>query len=430
MEENKMFEFNEVPLPKLGLTGLEGAMSEEELAIQDMAHRFAEEVMRPIAEKLDKMDHEAAIAADSPIWEFLDKIEQSGLLDLAAIAGMSNEEKARIIPIIFEELAWGDSGLAMGYLVSKFPAFVAYGSGDAELIERFGALRGCWAATQPDRGSDLVDIEATECHPGERQGRGNLVARIEGDEVVINGQTSAWVSGAPIAQSALLYCQYDDGDGIYNEDGTQKYIGVLVPFDIDGVSNGKPLDKMGMRSLCQGEIYFDNARVPLKYMVADADNGYASFFGALTFANMEMGISFTGVARAAYDHALAYVHERKQGGTELINHQTVRARLFKMHQKVEACRAMAKRVFDYNYGPNGPHLLASATSKTYVTDTCVEVCSEALQLFGGNGLTREYPLEKLFRDARASQIADGENNILGMKAATWLSKAYKDKNGL
>ncbi|WNC67085.1 acyl-CoA dehydrogenase family protein [Thalassotalea nanhaiensis] len=425
-----MFEFDEVPLPKLGLTGLEGVMSEEELAIQGMAHRFAAEVMRPIAEKLDKMDHEAAVAEDSPIWEFLEKIEESGLLDLAAIAGMSNEEKARIIPIIFEELAWGDSGLAMGYLVSKFPAFAAYNTGDAEIIERFGHLRGCWAATQPDRGCDLVDIEASECHPGERQGRGNLVARIEGDEVVINGQTSAWVSGAPIAQSALLYSQFDDGDGIYNEDGSHKYVGILVPFDIPGVTKGKPLDKMGMRALCQGEIYFDNARVPLKYMIADADQGYSSFFGALTFANMEMGISFTGVARAALDHALAYVHERKQGGTEIINHQTVRARLFKMHQKVEACRAMAKRVFDYNYGPNGPHLLASATSKTYVTDTCVEVCSEAIQLFGGNGLTREYPLEKLFRDARASQIADGENNMLGLKAATWLSKAYKDKNGL
>ncbi len=425
-----MFEFNEVPLPKLGITGLEGAMSEEELAIQDMAHRFAEEVMRPIAEKLDKMDHEAAIAEDSPIWEFLEKIEASGLLDLAAIAGMSNEEKARIIPIIFEEMAWGDSGLAMGYLVSKFPAFVAYGTGDAELIERFGNLRGCWAATQPDRGSDMVDLEKTEGHPGEKHSRGNLVARIDGDEIVITGQTSAWVSGAPIAQSALLYCQFDDGDGIYYKDGSQKYIAVLVPFDIAGISKGKPLDKMGMRPLCQGEIFFDEARIPLKYMVADVDKGLPSFFGALTFANMEMGISFTGVARAALDHALAYVHERKQGGTELINHQTVRLRLFKMHQKVEACRAMAKRVFDYNYGPNGPHLLASATSKTFVTDTCVEVCSEALQLFGGNGLTREYPLEKLFRDARASQIADGENNMLGLKAATWLSKAYKDKHDL
>ncbi|WP_185962552.1 acyl-CoA dehydrogenase family protein [Thalassomonas sp. M1454] len=425
-----MFEFEQVPLPKLGITGLEGAMSEEELAIQDVAHRFAEEVMRPIAEKLDKMDHEAAVAEDSPIWEFLDKLEQSGLVDLAAIAGMTNEEKSRIIPIIFEELAWGDSGLAMGYIVSKFPAFAAYHTGDPELIERFGHLRGCWAATQPDRGSDLVDIEATECHPGERQGRGNLVARIEDGEVVINGQTSAWVSGAPIAESTLLYCQFDDGNGIYNDDGTHKYIGVLVPFDIPGVSKGKPLDKMGMRALCQGEIYFDNARVPLKYMIADMDKGYPSFFGALTFGNMEMGISFTGVARAAYDHALAYVHERKQGGTELINHQGVRARLFKMHQKVEACRAMAKRAFEYNYGPNGPHLLASATSKTFVTDTCVEVCSEALQLFGGNGLTREYPLEKLFRDARAAQIADGENNVLGMKSASWLSKVYKDKNGL
>jgi len=426
-----MFNFDEVPLPKLGRTGLDGAMTEEELAIQDVTNRFAAEVMRPIAEKLDKMDADAVVAEGSPLWDYIEQIDQSGLLDLEAIGGMSDAEKARIIPIIFEELAWGDSGLALTSMVLKFPAFAAYNTGNSELIERFGKLRGCWVATQPDRGSEVVDMDGSELHPGTQQNKGNLMARVDGDELVINGQSASWVSATPIAECALLYCQCDyDGNGTYKEDGSHHYVAALVPFDLPGVSKGKPLDKMGMRALCQGEVFFDEVRIPMSYVIAGKDKAFPSFFGALTFGNMEMGISFTGVARAAYEHALAYVHERKQGGTELINHQSVQARLFKMFQKLEACRAMALRVFSYNYGPNGAHLLASATSKTFVTDACVEITSEAIQLLGGNGLTKEYPVEKLFRDARTAQIADGENNVLGLKAATWISREYKNKHGL
>ena len=95
---------------------------------------------------------------------------------------------------------------------------------------------------------------------------------------------------------------------------------------------------------------------------------------------------------------------------------------------METARALTQRVFDYNYSNNGPHLLGSVTSKTFVTDTAFEVASEALQLFGGNGLTREYPIEKIMRDARASMIEDGENNILKLKGMRWLSEAYRDNN--
>ncbi len=424
-----MFDFDEMTFPKLGLTGLDGEMTEEELAIQDMTHRFAKEVMRPIAEKLDKMDAQDAVGPGSPIWEFLDKINGSGLLDLEAIGSMTSKEKSRLIPIIFEELAWGDSGLAMIAMVTNFPAFAAYNTGDAELIERFGNLRGCWAATQPDRGSDMVDLDKTEAHPDSKHGRGNIVARLDGDEIVISGQTSAWVSATPIAECTLLYCQYDDGSGIFREDGGLNYIAALVPFDIPGITQGKALDKMGMRALCQGELYFDDVRIPKKYVIADKEKAIGSFYGALTFGNMEMGISFTGVARAAYEHALEYVHERKQGGTQLINHQSVRLRLFDMYRKVEACRAMAQRAFAYNYGPNGPHLLASVTSKTFVTQMAFEVANEAVQLLGGNGLTKEYPVEKLLRDCRTALIADGENNVLSLKGASWISESYKNANG-
>ena len=421
-----MFHFDKLATPTLGLSGLEANLSEEERAIQDSAHRFAEEVMRPIAEKVDKLTPEEAIAEDSPLWTYLDKINESGILDLEAVAEMSDEQKARIMPIIFEELGWGDAGLTLLSMVANFPAYAALSSGDPELTERFKGLRGCWVGTQPDRGSDMVDSDKTEAHPKQKHNRGNLIARLDGDEVVINGQSSAWVSGGPIAECGLVYCQCDYGDGLYREDGGLNIIAVLVPFDLQGVSKGKPLDKIGQRTLPQGEIYFDEVRIPKNYIIGDRENTIPNIFGAITFGNMEMSAIFTGVSRAAFEHALAYVHERKQGGVPLIEHQTVRLRLFDLWQKVESSRAMAHRAIAYNYSDNGPHLLASITAKTFVTKNAFDVTSEALQLFGGNGLTLEYPLEKLLRDARASMIEDGENYVLSLKGATWISKWYQE----
>lgn len=423
-----MFSFEEMPIPTLGLAGLENDLSEEERAIQDTAHRFAEQVMRPIGIQLDKMTPEEVIAAESPLWSYMEQLQASGILNLETMMAMDNEQKARIIPIIFEELGWGDSGLAICALATSFPAFAAMGTGDPELIEQFGSRIGCWLGTQPDRGSDAVDMDTTELYPGSKQSKPNLQARIDGDEVIVSGQSSAWVSGAPLAQTALAYLPCDFGDGVYNSSGGQYQIVLLLDLEDPQVSKGKPLDKIGQRPLPQGEIFFDELRVPRKNILQRGDKAVGSFHGALTFANMEMAFTFTGVARAAFEHALAYVHERKQGGTEIINHQSVKLRLFDLWRKVEASRALSHRVAQYNYSLNGPHLLGSITSKTFVTQNAFDVASEALQLFGGNGLTKEYPLEKIMRDARAAMIEDGENNILSLKGAEWLSRWYQSKH--
>jgi acyl-CoA dehydrogenase len=426
-----MFTFEKLQIPTLGIRGLEANLSEEEQAIQEVAHRFAEEVMRPVGEKLDKMSPEEVIAEGSPLFEYMSSLQESGILDLGALAELDNYQKSRIFPIIFEEFGWGDSGLAIAALAASIPAFAAHNTGDPDIIEKFGSAPGCWLATQPDRGSDVVDMDASEVHPEATQSRGNISCRIEGDEVIITGQSSAWVSFAPLAQNALAYLPCDYGDGIHHANGRGlNHIAIFIPLDLPGVSRGKPLDKLGQRPLPQGEIFFDEVRVPKKYCLATEDEALTSFVGTLTFANMEMAATFTGVARAAYEHALAYVHERKQGGVPIIQHQSVQLRTFNLWQKVEAARALTHRVFDYNYSDNGPHLMASVTSKTFVTDTAFDVASEALQLFGGNGLTREYPIEKLMRDARASMIEDGENNILKLKGMSWLSKHYSETNDL
>ena len=426
-----MFSFESLELPILGLGGLESELTEEEKAIQENVHRFAREVMRPIGKQLDNMTPEEVVAVGSPLHEYMEKMNASGILDLGALDSLSNLEKGRIFPLIFEELGWGDSGLAIATLASAIPAFTAHSTGDPEIIERFGSLPGCWIATQPDKGSEIVDMDATNVFPGARQLKGNIGVRKDGNDYIVNGQTSAWVSFAPLAKTAIAYLPCDYGEGVFKE-GTPglNWVALMIPLDVPGVTKGKPLNKVGQRPLPQGEIFFDDVRVPGKYAIATGEKAVAQMMATLTFANMEMAATFTGVARSAFDHALAYVHERKQGGTAIINHQSVQIRVFALWQKVEACRALSQRIFSYNFSENGPHVLASVTSKTFVTDTAFQVTSDSLQLFGGNGLTKEYPMEKIMRDARSAMIEDGENTVLGLKGMTWLSRWYQEKNNI
>jgi len=185
------------------------------------------------------------------------------------------------------------------------------------------------------------------------------------------------------------------------------------------VSRGKPLDKLGQRALNQGEIFFEGVRIPADYLVIGPEAYSGVVEAVLTMANASMGAIFVGCARAALEHALAYAKERVQGGVPIFAHQSVKARLFKMFTQVEAARALAWRAMLYN-SSNPPLLQYSIASKVLATSTAFEVASAAVQIFGGNGLSREYPVEKLMRDARASMIEDGCNEVLSLVGAARL----------
>jgi alkylation response protein AidB-like acyl-CoA dehydrogenase len=189
------------------------------------------------------------------------------------------------------------------------------------------------------------------------------------------------VSNGTIASVAALFCTIDPAEGF-------KGGGVcLVPLDLPGVSRGKPLDKLGQRALNQGEIFFDDVRIPVDYMVFGKEAYATVVETVLTMANAAMGTIFVGVARAALEHAIEY--------------------------------ALARRVLLYN-STSPPLVQYSIASKVFCTNTAFEVASGALQTFGGNGLSREYPVEKLLRDARASMIEDGCNEVLSLVGASKL----------
>ncbi len=399
------------PRATLGMMGAELPFTPEEQAIVDTLHRFAETEMRPLGKILDRMTPEGVIAPDSPLWPFYAKFNELGFT-VDAMVEMPPLQRAKLMCIFYEELGWGDSGLAISLGASSLPRYLSRLFGNDYLASLCPEdMLGCWGITEPDHGSDTLDPSGHAAHPGGSYGRPNVVATIKSNKVVIKGQKSAWVSNGSIAKVCILFCAADTGAGADTKHGAV----IIVPLGTKGISRGKPLDKMGQRALSQGEIFFDNVELPIEHLLAGPENFQRCVYSIHTEANALMGATFTGVARAAYELALDYAHQRKQGGVPIIKHQHVAWRLFHMFRKVEAARAITRRVVEYNMVQPQPALHAAMTSKITGTQTAFEVASEALQIFGGNGMTREYPLEKLLRDARASMIEDGCNELLAIK---------------
>ncbi len=399
------------PKATLTISGAESQLSELADGFQKNLREFALNVMRPTGVSLDRMTPEEVIADDSPLWDFRKKYLELGI-NIETLASLTPEELGVLFPIIFEELGYGDAGLAIHCAAAILPQYLAAKFQNTFLIERFpDTLIGCWGITEPDHGSDSLDPGRKIFHSQGKYGRPNCVATLNKDEVIINGQKSAWVSNGTIADVCILYCAADHGNGADTENG----VCILVPMDAEGVSRGKPLDKMGQRALNQGEIYFDNVKLSRDYILAGPENYKRAVYAIHSEANALMGATFTGLGQAAFDLAHDYVHERKQGGVPIIRHQSVAQRLFHMYRKVEASRAITRRAYMYNTLAPVPAMQSAMAAKITATQSGYEVASDALQLFGGNGLTREYPLEKLLRDARASMIEDGCNEVLSIK---------------
>lgn len=396
-----------------GSDGGVGSDGREAQEVLDAVHRFSVEVMRPVGSALDKMANpESVVAPGSPLWEVFARYDELGLDELTGIRSqLAPHEQARLRAIVSEELGWGDSGLAISLGVSGFPRVLAEISGNAEMIERFGGpgVIGCWPITEPDHGSDQLTY-AGQVH--RMPARPNCIARRDGGDYVIDGQKAAWVSNGTIATAAALFCAVEAENG-----GIGGLGAFVVPLDLPGVKRGAPLDKLGQRALNQGEIFFEHVRVPGSYLVLPPEPGTLTTDMVLSSANAGMGATFVGVARAALEMAVDYSKERVQGGVPIFEHQSVRSRLFRMYRLTQSARALARHTLLVNAVNERPSLPLAVASKVTATETAFEVASMALQIHGANGLARACPVEKLLRDARASMIEDGCNEVLGIIAA-------------
>jgi len=405
---------------------LDQNLTKEEVLMKKTANEFARKVMRPIAKELDEMTPEQVIAKDSPFWEFMRKAYDLGyhampLPESYGGMGLTSLQQA----IINEELAWGSFGLTVALGTAGFPALVASIVAKDELTEKFivpfcectdASFIGCWAITEPDHGSDTLIPH----HPAFRDPNipAQCTATLDGDEYVINGQKAAWVSSGTIATHAALFCQIDPsmghaGGGI-----------LVVPLDLPGVKKGVPLNKIGQRDLNQGEIFFDNVRIPESYLIAGPEAYEAILEGILSITTATMGILSVGLARAAFEEALTYAKNRIQGGKRLVEYPNIQMKLFHMLSKVETSRQISRAAFIYNHNRLAPAEEYSIIAKVHGTQAAFEVANDAIQIFGGNGLTKEYLVEKLFRDARAALIEDGSNDTLAIAGGHKVINTY------
>jgi alkylation response protein AidB-like acyl-CoA dehydrogenase len=270
--------------------------------------------------------------------------------------------------------------------------------------DKEGKYIGCWCATEPNHGSDAILYTGEHARPEIHL---DCMARRDGDEWVINGQKSAWVSNGTIATHTLAFLCVDPSQGM---SGT----GVaVIPLDLPGVTKGKPLNKIGQRGLNQGEIFFDEVRIPSYYMLVPSMGAGGGTENVLAGANAGMSTNFSGVARAALEEAISYAEQRIQGGVPLAEHQLVQRKLFEMFTKVEAARSLS-RLANRRLASGQPTLHYSVAAKVFCTETAFQVASDAMQIHGGIGLTKGTPVEMFMRDARASMIEDGANDVLAL----------------
>ena len=393
---------------------IDEGLTPEQVQLRKEAHRFASEVMRPAALELDDRPPDEVIAPESRLWDVFRQAYTAGYhlrgfpADLGG-AAMSPGDSW----VVGEEFGWGNAGLSISLGVTSMPFRFAAMTGHPDLMrdvvmpfveDTEGKYVGCWCATEPDHGSDLILFSGDATRPDIHF---DCAARRDGDDWVINGQKSAWVSNGTIATHTLAFLSVDPSAGMA---GT----GVaVIPLDLPGISRGKPLNKLGQRALNQGEIFFDNVRIPRHYMLAEPGVMSGGTDAILAGANAGMSTTFCGVARAAFEEALSYAQQRIQGGVPIAEHQLVQRRLFDMFSKLEAARSLSK-LASRRLTSGQPTLHYSIAAKVFCTQTAFDISNDALQLFGGIGLAKGTPVEMLFRDARASLIEDGTNDVLAL----------------
>jgi acyl-CoA dehydrogenase len=375
-------------------------LTDEQKAMQELAHTFAEQEIRPVAAELDEKE-------EFP-WALVKKAGELGLTTFAfpeEVGGLGITDELTNC-IITEELAWGCAGVATvlgGTHLASIPILL---SGTAEQKERLlkpivlsnGLC--AMALTEPGAGSDVAAMTTT--------------ARRQGDRYVLNG-AKRFITNGGIANLYVVFATIDRSLG---------YRGVtafIVPGDTPGVSGGKKEKKLGIRCSHTGELLLDDVHVPVENRLGEEGSGFKLAMTMLDRSRPMVAAIALGIARSAFEYARDYAKARVQFGQPIAANQSIQFMLADMATKVQAARLLtwwSARVTE----TGRPFLYESSMAKNFASDVAMEVTTDAVQIFGGYGYIREYPVEKLFRDAKITQIYEGTNQIQKIVIASQLLK--------
>ena len=375
------------------------SLSEDLLAIQARARKFAQEEILPIAVEYDR---KAEVPPDIAA-----KAKAAGLLNVTIpreYGGMGYG--ALQSAIIAEELGAACAGISITILVNGLALTPILLHGTEEQKEKFlrpvaeNATMAAFCLTEREAGSDASSLKTT--------------ALSDGDNFVINGQKCFITSGG-LAEVMTVFALTDP------ERGPRGVSAIVVLSDTPGIEVTKIEDKMGQRASNTVELAFKDVRVPQANLLGKRGRGFPIALQTLDFGRSGVAALSVGVARAALEHAIAYAKERQQFGAPVINNQGVSFILADMAMKVEAARLLTwQAAWSVDQGQRVTD--KSAMAKCFAADAAMEVTTNAVQIFGGYGYMKDYPVEKLMRDAKLLQIYEGTNQIQRMVIARQLSK--------
>jgi butyryl-CoA dehydrogenase len=368
------------------------SLTEEQIMIQDMAKKFAESELAPVAAQLDEtMDQKLFLAN-------LAQLTELGFMGLNIKAEYGGVEAGSVaFSLAITELARACASTAVTTSVTNMVAEVIQAVGNEEQKQKHlpklcsGEYRaGGFCLTEATAGSDPAGMKTQ--------------AVKDGDDYLISG-SKLYITSASFADVFVVWAVTDPeakkGKGISC---------FIVEADTAGITVGKPEGKMGQKASPTNEVHFDNCRVPASAMMGAENKGFGVAVGELAGGRIGIGSLALGVGLAALDYAKAHIVERKQFGQPLANFQGLQWKLAERYTEMEAARLLLMQAA-YTKEQGQPFGMAASMAKLFATENANKACYDALQLMGGAGYIREYPLERMARDVRVTSIYEGTSEI-------------------
>jgi acyl-CoA dehydrogenase len=382
-------------------------LNDDQKEIRDWVHGFAEGVMRPAAAEWDERE-------EFP-WPILEEAAKIGLYGFEGLAQFYLEPTGLTLPVVNEELFWGDAGLGMAIMGTSLAVAGIYASGKPEQLAEwvpqcFGTPEdpkvAAFCSSEPDAGSDVSGVRTTAKYDEAK------------DEWVLNGQ-KAWATNGGIANVHVVIASVD------RELGARGHAGFIIPPGTKGCEQGAKVKKHGIRASHTADVHLDDCRIPgscllggkekLDERLARAREGSGSKEQAAmkTFevSRPTVGAMAIGIARAAYEFALDYAKEREQFGRPIIDNQAIAFTLADMKMEIDAARLLVWRAAWMGRNNKPFNNAEGSMSKLKAGEVAVWATERAIQILGGNGYTREFPVERMHRDAKIYTIFEGTSEI-------------------
>ena len=379
-------------------------LSDDHVMFQKMIREFADQEIAPRAAEIDHKD-------EFPQWA-VDKLAELGILGLVFPAEYGGQDGDSLMYCIAEEevsRASGSVGLIMAAHISlgTYPIY-AFGT-DAQKKKYLpdlvsGRKLAAFGLTEPEAGSDAGGTKTR--------------AELKGDHWVVNG-SKHWITNAGVAGTLVLTAVTTPGKGV---NGISSFI---VEAGTPGLKIAKKEDKVGLRGSVTNPIFIEDLKLPKDNMLGAEGQGFRQFMQTLDGGRISIGAMALGLAQAAFDAAVAYAAQREQFGKPIAEFQAVQFKLADMETEIEAARHLvysAARMKD-----RGERMTKySAMAKLYASEVSMRCTNQAIQIFGGNGYSREYPVERFWRDAKLTEIGEGTSEIQRLVIAREILKEVKN----